>query len=181
MPTLEVRRHSSRKHGGGSQLSQAGVTLARALGADLGPFVRVVTSVVPRARETAIALGFAVDHELVTLVGDPVYEELAAVPAADPAHPFVAIARQIRAGGAYMRYAHSISALWRDLLTPLSDRDAVLFIGHSGEIESALVASFLEADHAAWGPAFAPLEGARLHFTGEPAHFSRVELLRHAS
>ena len=60
MKTIELRRHSFRKQGGGSQLSQQGVTYARHLGATMGPFAYVVTSVVPRARETAIAMGFAV-------------------------------------------------------------------------------------------------------------------------
>jgi hypothetical protein len=76
MKTLEVRRHSLRKDGAGSQLSQEGVDLARRLGASTGPFARVVTSVVPRARETAIAMGFAVDLELVTMATDEaVYAE----------------------------------------------------------------------------------------------------------
>lgn len=66
MVTLEVRRHSHRKAAaGGSQLSQAGVDLARSLGPTMGPFATVLTSVVPRARETTIAMGFSVDHELV--------------------------------------------------------------------------------------------------------------------
>ena len=66
MKTLEVRRHSARKLSGGSHLSQEGVDYARKLGATLGPYAQVVTSVVPRARETAIAMGFAVDYEGVT-------------------------------------------------------------------------------------------------------------------
>jgi len=38
-----------------------------------------VTSVVPRARETAIAMGFAVDHEIVSMATDEsVYAELEA-------------------------------------------------------------------------------------------------------
>ena len=41
MKTLEVRRHSFRKQGGGSQLSQAGVEYARQLGASMGPFAYV--------------------------------------------------------------------------------------------------------------------------------------------
>jgi len=60
MKTLEVRRHSRRKHSGGSQLSQVGVDYARQLGATMGPFAYVATSVSPRTRETAIAMGFAV-------------------------------------------------------------------------------------------------------------------------
>ncbi|MEZ4680951.1 MAG: hypothetical protein R2932_42745 [Caldilineaceae bacterium] len=47
MKIFEVRRHAMRKSGGGSQLSQAGVDYARTLGATLGPFAGVVTSVVP--------------------------------------------------------------------------------------------------------------------------------------
>lgn len=70
MATLEARRHSPRKNTGGSQLSQAGVDLARKLGESMGPFTVVATSVVPRARETALAMGFAVAQELVTLWGN---------------------------------------------------------------------------------------------------------------
>ena len=58
MNHLEVRRHGRRKDGGGSQLSQ---DQARASGFTMGPFACVVTTVVPRARETAITMGFAVD------------------------------------------------------------------------------------------------------------------------
>lgn len=65
MKTLDIRRHSLRKDGGGSQLSQAGVDLARRIGATLGPYAQVVTTPVPRTRETAIAMGFAVDYELL--------------------------------------------------------------------------------------------------------------------
>jgi hypothetical protein len=66
MRWLEVRRHSLTKKGaargrGGSHLSAEGVMLARLVGASLGPFASVVTSVSPRAIETALAMGLAVD------------------------------------------------------------------------------------------------------------------------
>lgn len=70
MGFLEIRRHSHRKSGPGSQVSQHGVDLARRVGAGCGPYAEVVTSVLPRARETAIAMGFAVDRELVTQLTD---------------------------------------------------------------------------------------------------------------
>ncbi len=179
MKILEVRRHSFRKQGGGSQLSQEGVDYARALGATIGPFARVVTSVVPRARETAIAMGFAVDEELVTLASDRmVYEEAARYRWWEAPHPFIALAEIIRRGGAYSRYAHSLAALWRDILTPLDEGAAALFIGHSGEIEAALVACFPEADHDEWGPVFGPCEGVRLVFDGDPAYFTDLQFLR---
>jgi hypothetical protein len=65
MRWLEVRRHSLTKQdaarGHGSHLSAEGVALARLVGASLGPFASVVTSASPRAVETAVAMGFAVD------------------------------------------------------------------------------------------------------------------------
>ena len=65
MRWLEVRRHSLTEKGAargrGSQLSAEGVALARLVGAVLGPFASVVTSASPRAIETAVAMGLAVD------------------------------------------------------------------------------------------------------------------------
>src|SRR5215211_5741433 len=65
MRWLEVRRHWVTKKGPardrGSHLSAQGVALARAVGAELGPIAYVVTSAAPRAIETAIAMGVAVD------------------------------------------------------------------------------------------------------------------------
>ncbi|MEM7028287.1 MAG: hypothetical protein AAF629_01750 [Chloroflexota bacterium] len=178
MPTLEVRRHSHRKTDGGSQLSQFGVSFAREIGDTMGAFSSVVTSVVPRTRETAIALGFAVDQELITLAPEEVYAELQAIDWTREPNPFTLAANLIRANGAYARYAHALAARWRDILTPLTEDERALFIGHSGELEAALVACFPNADHRSWGQPFGPLEGARLTFSGEPAYFSEVEVLR---
>ncbi|MBZ0278386.1 MAG: hypothetical protein K8I60_19725, partial [Anaerolineae bacterium] len=63
MRYLEMRRHTIRIKPG-QHLSQAGVTLARRVGETIGPFDRVITSTIPRAYETAIAMGFAVDEQL---------------------------------------------------------------------------------------------------------------------
>lgn len=179
MKTLEIRRHSLRKHGGGSQLSQEGVDYARRIGASMGPFARVVTSVVPRARETAIAMGFAVDEEIVTLASEEsFYAEAEASLWWEAPQPFAALAKIVAAQGATWRYAHALVAAWRDILTPLPDGSAALMIAHSGDIEVALVACFPAADHGTWGALFSPCEGARLVFDGEPARFTRVDLLR---
>lgn len=93
MKTLEIRRHSFRKQGAGSQLSQEGVDYARRLGAAMGPFAYIVTSVVPRARETAIAMGFAVGQEIVTLAaGEGVYAEAEASRWWESSQPLAALA-----------------------------------------------------------------------------------------
>jgi broad specificity phosphatase PhoE len=178
MPILEVRRHSIRKTDGGSQLSQQGVDLARRLGAQSQPFDRVVTSVLPRARETAIAMGFAVDYELMTLAGNEVYAELQDMEWGDSKNPFPSIAGLISGGGEYETFANAMASLWRDILTPMRNDQRALFIGHSGEIEAALVACFPNDNHRNWGGAFGPFEGARIEFNGEPAHYKSVEILR---
>ncbi len=176
---LEIRRHSLRKGTGGSQLSQAGVDLARGVGATMGPFSVVATSVVPRARETAVAMGFAVDLELVTLTSaEDVYAEAEASKWWLADEPFAALGRLVGARGAYYRYSHALAAVWRDLLTGLRNDEQALVIGHSGELEAALVAVFPEGDHPRWGGPFACCEGARLTFEGEPARFCGVEFLR---
>ena len=55
----------------GQHLSQAGVDLARRVGDGMGRFGRVVTSRVPRADETAIAMAYAVDEQLEALSATP--------------------------------------------------------------------------------------------------------------
>jgi broad specificity phosphatase PhoE len=174
--TLVIRRHSLRKSTGGSQLSQQGVELARSVGATMGPFAVVATSVSPRARETALAMGFAVDQEAVTLGSDPdLYEESDESRWWEADQPFVALAKAVAAGGAYHLYAHRLAGLWRDLMTPLSNEDAALVIGHSGELEAGLVACLPDGDFASWGGPFGCCEGARLRFEN---HFTDVEILR---
>lgn len=179
MKTLEVRRHSYRKQGGGSQLSQTGVDYARRLGASMGPFAYVATSVSPRARETAIAMGFAVDQEIVTLaIEEAMYAEMEASGWWQMSQPFVALAAVLATKGATWRYGSALVACWRDLLTPLPEGSAALVIVHSGEIEIALVTCFPQANHAAWGGSFGYCEGVRLTFAGDPARFTAVEILR---
>jgi broad specificity phosphatase PhoE len=179
MRVLEVRRHSlTKRDRGGSQLSQEGVDLAREIGESMGPFARVVATVSPRARETAIAMGFAVDFELVTLALDPeIYADVRNSPfwGIQGERFFGELADLVQRDGALGRYAHSLAALWRDLLTPLQDGENVLVISHSGDLETPLVACFPRADHASWGRAFAPCEGARITFDD---HFVDVEFIR---
>lgn len=77
MKYLEVRRHSMRMKPG-IHLSQDGVALARRVGDHMGPFARVVTSTLPRAYETALAMGFAVDVQegQLNTLGQAVSDEI---------------------------------------------------------------------------------------------------------
>ncbi len=120
-------------------------TYARNLGASLGPFAQVVTSVVPRARETAIAMGFAVDYELVTLASDEeLHDEANRSRWWEATHPFSALAQLMAANGATWRYGHVLVALWRDMLLAIPDGTAALVIGlarvraHASDLRATL-------------------------------------------
>jgi broad specificity phosphatase PhoE len=157
------------------------VDAARQLGERLGRFDYVATSVVPRARETAIAMGYAVDQEVVTLcIDEDVHAEMQGSLWWTKGSPMTALAELTQTQGAIWRYGASLVAIWRDLLTPLRSNQSALLIGHSGELELGLACCFPAADHAAWDPGFGPLEGARLMFDGDPAGFTGLTLLREA-
>ncbi len=168
MRFLEVRRHSKRAKPS-QHLSQAGVTLARQIGETIGPFDRVITSTVPRAFETAVAMGFAVDEQLeqLTMTGDALQEW---------PESFAAAAGMIRAGGAVADFARTQVDLWRTIVAALPDGGSALVIAHGGIIELGAVACLPNADHASWGSACEFCEGIRLGFDGQ--EFIGAEILR---
>lgn len=179
MPMLEIRRHSKRNGDEAVHLSQEGVELARWSGTLMGPFQVVATSVAPRARETAIAMGFAVTVELPTLpnVNDFLKESQAA--AYDVGAPFTRLARLTgRRGSAVSEYSHGLGRQWSELMAPLGAGDAGLVIGHGGHLECALTALFPDAEHDEWGALFDYMEGARLHYDSSAGRFHDIEFVR---
>lgn len=171
MRIIEVRRHTMRTKPG-QHLSQPGVTLARRVGDAMGPFDRVITSTLPRAYETAIAMGFAVDEEthVLSQMGYTVSEGVA-WPAS-----FGRIARAVQSNNAVGVYARDQANLWRSYAAVLPDGGAALIISHGGIVELGAVAALPEADHAAWGAHIDYCEGIRLVF--EDGDFISGEILR---
>jgi len=173
MKTIEIRRHSIRSKPG-DHLNQAGVSLARRVGENMGPFDRVVTSTLPRAFETAIAMGFAVDEqvELMSTYGADVEREV------PWPQSFDAYARAVRRrrGGAAQWYAGQLAAYYAGLASHLPDGCAALVINHGGIVEMGVIASFPDADYASWGEAVNYCEGARLSW--EDGKCVNAELLR---
>ena len=145
MKTIEVRRHSIRSKPG-PHLNQSGITLARLVGENLGPFDRVVTSTLPRAFETAIAMGFAVDEqvELMSTYGNDVEREV------PWPQPFAAYAKAVKQGGATVRYANQLASYYAGLADYLADGRAALIINHGGVLELGVTASFPDADYKSW-------------------------------
>lgn len=173
MRYIEVRRHTMRVKPG-DHLSQAGVTLARRIGGPLGPFTRVITSPIPRAFETAIAMGFAVDEQdevFSVMLGDEVENEAGGWDAG-----FAAFGAAYKRGGATRRMADMLAAhLWR-IAKVLPEDEAALVISHGGIIETAVVGCLPKVDHTAWGRYCDYCEGVRLSFDGEK--FMAAEVLR---
>ncbi len=171
MKTIEIRRHSVRSIPG-AHLSQQGVTLARRVGQDMGPFARVVTSTLPRAFETAIAMGFAVDEqmELMSTYGEDVEREV------PWPQSFAAYSKAVKRHQAAGEYGRRLAVFYSELANSLTDDHAALVINHGGIVELGIVASFADVDYETWGEAVDYCEGARLFW--EDGKFVGAELLR---
>ena len=171
MKTIEIRRHSIRSKPG-DHLNQPGVTLARLVGQNLGPFDRVVSSTLPRAIETAIAMGFAVDefNETMSSYGNDVERE------APWPLSLAGYAEAVSTGGAIIHYANQLVAVYIKLANYLADGRAALVINHGGVAEIGAVACLPNADHVAWGSHFECCEGIRLFW--DNGKFVDGEILR---
>jgi broad specificity phosphatase PhoE len=171
MRVVEHRRHTMRTKPG-QHLSQAGVELARRVGEGMGRFDRVLTSRVPRAFETALAMGYAVDEQL---------EELSASPAElgaelDWREGCSAYQRGARAGGVAAAYVGQQAALMRAIAAALPEGGRALVISHGGIVEAGAVGCRPDDDFADWGHACGYCEGIRLTF--ESDRCVAAELLR---
>lgn len=164
MPTVDHRRHSMRTKPG-EHLSQAGVSLARRVGAgEFGALPRydlVVTSTVPRAFETAIAMGFAVDEQLEALstMGDAIHEF-------EWPMEIGAAARIMLGDGPAGRFAREQAELLRSIALRLPSDGVALVVSHGGIVEAGAVALLPEEHHDAWGSPIGYSEGIRLTFEG---------------
>lgn len=159
MKTLEIRRHSIRSQPG-DHLNQNGVTLARLVGQNIGPFDRVVTSTLPRAFETSIAMGFAVDEqiELMSTYGREVEKE-APWPMSFPEYASV-----IQSGGAAAKYARKLAKYYAGIMEYISEGRSALVINHGGVVELGVVGCLPDFDFSAWGDSVEYCEGAKLYW-----------------
>lgn len=170
MKTLEIRRHSIRTQPG-DHLNQTGVTLAHLIGQNIGPFDRVVTSTLPRAFETAIAMGFAVDeqNELMNTYGGVVEKE------APWPQSFANYAEIIKRGGASAKYANKLAKYYAGIMDFISEGRSALVINHGGVVELGVVGCLPDVDFSAWNHSVEYCEGAKLFWDDK---FIRAEILR---
>lgn len=157
---------------GEDHLSRQGVTLARLMGQNLGPFDRVITSTFPRAFETAIAMGFAVDEQLALMstYGNDVGRE------APWPQRIEVYAEMFKRGGAMTKYGKKLAKIYTELADYLPDGRAALVVNHGGIVEMGAVACLAETGFRVEGDAVSYCEGIRLFW--EDGKCLKAEVLR---
>ena len=159
---IDHRRHSMRTKPG-QHLSQSGVSLARRVGAgEFGPlprYDRVVTSPIPRAFETAIAMGWAVGEQVERLwIGDDVARDLSWPLDLDR---FADVARtQPRVA----TFLDELARLFEAIANDLPSGGAALVVSHGGVVEMSALALLPDASHESLRKPIGYAEGVRLGF-----------------
>jgi broad specificity phosphatase PhoE len=168
--TIEIRRHSIRRPPA-PHLIQEGVMLARRLGETTGPFELVVSSTAPRAIETAVAMGFAVNREedLISQFPTPI-DAVLPFP-----QPFIAY-YEARKHPAVAEHLRRLRRFHEELARSLREGGAALVICHGGIVELSAVACLPQADYGAFGPHVECCEGVRL--SCDQGIFVHMEVVR---
>ncbi len=170
---LEVRRHSIRSLSS-QHLSPAGVDLARRVGSQMGHFERVVTSTLPRAFETAIAMGYAVNEQIEQLA--TMSDEVTAVIQWNAG--YIAWAQAAQNNLVVARYAQALAELWRSIVRALPEGGRALIITHGGIIEAGTIGCWPPSTRGSRIAACGYCEGVRLTFDRDTVvniEFLRVE------
>ncbi|OUS20065.1 hypothetical protein A9R01_18375 ['Osedax' symbiont bacterium Rs2_46_30_T18] len=168
--TLEIRRHSMREKPG-AHLNAQGIALAKLVAGHDKAYDLVVTSNIPRAIETAQAMGCCVDDiqaELGYLPGK-VFEQI------NWPSCIANVAEVALLNKDCQTFAQLQSELWLKIASRIGQGEKALIITHGAFIELGLIATLAPMDYSELGPAFGYCEGIRLYFDKEQISF---ELLR---
>lgn len=182
MRAIEIRRHSYTKkgtdRGKGSHLSARGVAVAREIGLHTGPFDLVLTSLVPRTLETAIAMGYAVNDQWEILGDMPsnILEEIGHHDRWGWADPFVHFAQLVASGGPTGHLGARLKEAWLSALDSVPTDGRVLLVSHGRIIETGLVACVPDGNFAAWGAPFQHCKGVRMSY--DHGRLTHIHLLR---
>src|SRR4051794_873019 len=171
MTVIQHRRHSWRAPDG-EHLIQAGVDLARRVGESMGHFDLVITSNFPRAFETALAMGYAVDAQepLLSNIGPGVEAEL------DWTKGCTEFARAYHLDGATRQACERQAAFLKTIASSLRPDGRALVVSHGGIIEEGVVGLLPDLDYSHWGASCERCEGVSLVFQGTTC--TSVSILR---
>jgi broad specificity phosphatase PhoE len=167
--TAVVLRHAERqdRSNNWSHLSEAGIEQARAAGSRFEPFQLVVTSPLPRAVETAVAMGFAVSrtHPGIQDIGDQIARHVAW------SDGFSAWAAAYQAAELVKSYVNYVTSLLSGWLDEVSEGGSLLVITHGGIVEAMAVGLCPDWDWARFGATAGYVEGfaAATQASGAPS------------
>jgi broad specificity phosphatase PhoE len=171
MKIVEFRRHSIREKPS-PHLTQEGVNLAREVGKEMGDFNRVISSTAPRAIETAVAMGYAIDetYDEISQTPESLEEEI------EWGISFPQYAEVIQKEGKTAEYSKRMAEFIKSLVLELPDKGSILIMSHGGLIEICVIGCLPNIDYNFWGKPLDTCEGVRLAFDGEK--FVSAEILR---
>ena len=176
MPTLEIRRHAERTDRGHEQsaLAPAGRAMAESLAKHAPKFALVVSSPLPRAKETAQTIAGRLDAiepgflpEMGGVIGDRIFGEMRTL--AD-------WAEVLHERADARRFATEQLATWARVAMRVGEKDHVLAISHGGIIELPALTLAQRLRTPLEGASFGYLEGvAVMYAKGAPA---KIEVVR---
>lgn len=162
MKFIEHRRHtayaSTSRH-----LNQRGIDLARKLGTNIGPFDLVLTSTVPRAFETAIAMGFEVNDTIkeFSSISSTVNQEI----------PWDAgfrkFAEVFQHNGATTLWVKKLARVLIKITKKIPQNGSALIISHGGIVEGSTIGCYPNFDYSLWDRSVSYCEGVKLTFKDE--------------
>lgn len=169
--TLEIRRHAKRNPPL-ANLVREGIERAKGASACHRSYARVVTSQHPRAIQTAVAMGHAVDEEDLTMasMGRLVSEAIMF------GTGFAAIQQAIRSDRAAGLCAELQALQLRHHLSQVGPGESLLVVSHGDIAETGIIGLLDGVDAASLGPSLDYCEGARLVFENDRCTY--VETLR---
>jgi broad specificity phosphatase PhoE len=176
VPILEIRRHAERTDRGNEQsaLSAAGGEMAKSLSKKSGPFALVLSSPLPRAKETAQLIGGRLDAtepgflpEMGGAIGDRIFGEMRGL--AD-------WAEVLREREDARKFATEQLATWARIAMRVGEKDRVLAVSHGGIIELPAITLAQRLRSPLEGASFGYCEGVVVTYAkGAP---TKIEVVR---
>ncbi len=176
MPVLEIRRHAERADRGDEQsaLSAAGRVMAESVAKRAPKYVLVLSSPLPRAKETAQTIAGRLDGiepgflpEMGGVIGDRIFGEMRTL--AD-------WAEVLREREDARKFATEQLATWARVAMRVGEKDRVLAISHGGIIELPAITLTQRLRTPLEGASFGYCEGVVITYAkGTP---TKIEVVR---
>ena len=176
MPIIEIRRHAERSDKGNDQsaLSPAGRAMAEALAKGKEKYALVLSSPLPRAKETAQLIAGRLDAvepgflpEMGGVIGDRIFGEMRTL--AD-------WAEVLREREDARKFASDQLATWARVAMRVGEKDRVLAISHGGIIELPAITLAQRLRTPLDGASFGYCEGVVITYAkGAP---TKIEVVR---